>query len=314
MAAGDFVPSPGLETGEAALERLLPGSRSVRVAVAFVTASGVALLTNLLEQHGIDDVEVVARGAPVTDPEALLALRDEHRVRVSVVAGEEAVRFHPKLWLLRDESGLDVLAGSGNLTAGGMRDNREQFELIRASTTDEIEAQEQRFESLTSGAFPLKQVEKSIAWQEWRRLARERGRLERELERLDDKIAQSPVGDGREADQLALLDDLDLIYDRTVAANIPRSDGQQYFPTRFKQGIDRARESSNPVRLVFNMCRHQTKGFDVILEADMPMLTVEALVVDESKSYHDLFQPETKRLSAERLRQFPSWPPDDPSS
>jgi len=39
----------------------------------------------------------------------------------------------------------------------------------------------------------------------------------------------------------------------------------------------------------------------VILDADRPDLTVESLVVDGTKAYHDLFTDSTRKVSAERL-------------
>lgn len=50
-----------------------------------------------------------------------------------------------------------------------------------------------------------------------------------------------------------------------------------------------------------------SRGFDVLLTADRPDLTVEQLVEDGSRGYHDLFGEQTRQLSAERLTQFPSW-------
>ena len=58
------------------------------------------------------------------------------------------------------------------------------------------------------------------------------------------------------------------------------------------------------------MCRRQTEGFDVILNANRPYLTVESLVVDTTKPYHDLFTDTTRELSTQRLQQFPSWNAD----
>lgn len=41
---------------------------------------------------------------------------------------------------------------------------------------------------------------------------------------------------------------------------------------------------------------------------DMPELTVEQLVLNAAKPYHDLFfGRQTRDLSADRLAQFPSW-------
>jgi MoaA/NifB/PqqE/SkfB family radical SAM enzyme len=302
----DLVPSTNWANASAALEELFAGINSLSIAVAFVSDAGVTALGDLMRRHSVNDVELVARGAPITDPIALERAQEELGIKVSAVVGPEAQRFHPKLWLLRIGDEMRVLSGSGNLTAGGLRDNREQFEVMITSDPDVVASNVARYEDLTAGAIPLERMRKTIAWDEWLRQIRERDRLHRELSRLDQKLAKSSAVD-REDDRRRLLADLNDIYARTVAAtNIRRRDGQKHVPSRFLQGIKRAEESGNPVRLVFNMCRHKTEGFDVLLEAKRPDLTVEALVVNEGKSYHDLFQEETKRLSAERLEEFGS--------
>jgi hypothetical protein len=303
------VPSTQWSNASAALGDLMAGADSVSGAVAFVSDAGVTALGEMMQCHGVEDVELVARGAPITDPIALDRAHEELGVEVSVITGHEALGFHPKLWLLRAGDELRVLSGSGNLTAGGLRDNREQFEVAATDDPDLIEMQVVRYEDLTAGAAPLGRVKGTIAWDEWLRQGAERGRLGRELARLDEKLARSSSVD-READKRLLLADLNDIYTQTVAAaDIRRRDGQKYVPSRFRQGIGRAEENGDPVRLVFNMCRHKTEGFDVLLDANRPDLTVEALVVDRGKAYHDLFQEETKRLSAERLNAFPPSSP-----
>ncbi|HEX3362420.1 MAG TPA: phospholipase D family protein [Solirubrobacterales bacterium] len=304
----DLVPSTQWSSASAALDDLMAGVGSASIAVAFVSDAGVTALGDLMNRHSVEDMELVARGAPITDPAALDRAREDFGVKVSVITGPDALRFHPKLWLLRTETELRVLSGSGNLTAGGLGGNREQFEVLTTNDPDQIELQVARYEDLTAGALPLERVKGTIAWTEWLAQIAERGRLGRELARLDEKLAKSPSVD-RAEDNLLLLADLNDIYTRTVAAEgIRRRDGQKYVPHRFLQGIKRAEENGDPVRLVFNMCRHKTEGFDVLLEANRSDLTVEALVVDADKSYHDLFEEETKRLSAERLKAFPSSP------
>jgi hypothetical protein len=96
------------------------------------------------------------------------------------------------------------------------------------------------------------------------------------------------------------------IYEATVEKDLLTPKGHVYRPTRFLVGINRARDIGDPFELVSRLCRQQTGGFDIILEHDLPYLTVEALVVDEEKSYHGLFTQRTRELAAERLRQFPS--------
>ena len=98
--------------------------------------------------------------------------------------------------------------------------------------------------------------------------------------------------------------DLYELYERTVAAKLPREDGKAYVPNYFKRGLDNWCGVNNPVPLVASICRRQTKGFDVILARGSRDLTVEALVVNEGKPYHDLFDDETIQRSRRRLSQF----------
>jgi hypothetical protein len=300
------VPANEIRDGHAALDRLLGGAVAVEIAVAFVSVDGARLLIDLLERHAVPDTALIARGAPVTDPDALVRLRAAG-IAVAVVTGPDARRFHPKLWLARAQGELRVLSGSGNLTHGGLRENREQFELVRVPAPSVVaDVHERRFVELTAGAMSLDEVEGSAAWREWHWQLKHRRRLADEQRRLDERLAATAPVD-RAADKQLLQADLEDLYRRTVAAGLRRRDGQRYVPHRFREGIERARERRDPVSLVGRICHRQTEGFDVLLEADRPELTVEALVVDPAKPYHDIFSPETRSRSEERLRQFPSW-------
>jgi HKD family nuclease len=130
-----LVPGAVYPDGLLALTALAEGARRVRAAVAFVTATGADLLESLIDAEGPLIVELVTRGAPITEPAALERLA-KLGVAVSVVVGNRASHFHPKLWLLEHEDGLRVLAGSGNLTRGGLCDNDEQFEVLEIATKD----------------------------------------------------------------------------------------------------------------------------------------------------------------------------------
>ena len=68
----------------------------------------------------------------------------------------------------RTEHKLVVLAGSGNLTLGGIEGNFEQFELIKVPINgEEASADEERFLELTGSARSLETVEGSVAWSVW---------------------------------------------------------------------------------------------------------------------------------------------------
>lgn len=139
-----IVPSDGLPNGLAALRQLLTAADSVSVACAFVTNAGVDRLEDALEGHR-PQLEICARGAPITEPSALLRLRDELDATVTAVGGPRAAAYHPKLWLLRSHTTLTVLSGSGNVTGGGLTSNIEQFELLRMPrSSDEAVKHEHR--------------------------------------------------------------------------------------------------------------------------------------------------------------------------
>ena len=309
MPSAGSIPSAELDDALSALDRLLEGKQSLSTAVAFVRQSGVDLLAELLDRHPeVKDLQVVARGAPITDPNALLSLRDRLNAKVSVIAGAEAFLFHPKLWLLRGESpDLHVLSGSGNLTEGGLRGNREQHEILHFTDARSIESQERRFELLSEGAVPLDRFEGSIAWREWKSQMRKRRELLKKLHLLDESLAASHP-ESREADKDQLLRDLWDVHDRTVAAKLRKDNGHLYVPGGLRLQIEGKRGEGDPVRIAARICRKGTDGFDVILKAGEPKLTVEWLGADAAKPYHSLFEPEIRRLAEERLREFPPKP------
>jgi len=303
-----LVPSAGWENGLAALDQGMEGKRAVSAAVAFVSRAGAEALGSLLARHSsIEEVHLVARGAPITDPDAVLLLRDHIGASVSVVIGPEALAFHPKLWLLEGDGVLEVIAGSGNLTSGGLSTNREQFEVFELSDEAEISEQWKRFRTLTEGAVTLEEMVGSIAWREWKEQERRRARLTREQQVLDQRLATSPARNMEGAKE-ALTGDLWHIHDQTVAEKLPHPEGGTYNPSGFRLEIEGHRGATDPVHIVGRLCRRQTSGFDVIKESGRWELTVESLVVDPNKPYYDLFQGRIRDLSEERLRQFPTWP------
>lgn len=304
----NLVPSSRWPSGFVALQAALEGACSVSVAVAFVTEAGVTKLAKLIDPLLEIDVEVVARAGGVTTPVALQALRDQLGAQVSVVIGSESTLFHPKLWLARSESELTVLSGSGNLTQGGLEGNDEQFELRRMlQGSEEADEQEERFIELTASAHRLETVEGTVVWNSWLTMINKTKRHREEIQRLERQLDAAPVRSKPEQERQQLLDDLYEIYNATVAKNMVTPAGKLYRPTRFLVGINRARDGGDPFELVSRLCRRQTGGFNIILEYDEPDLTVEALVLDEQKPYHEIFTKKTKELAAERLMKFPSW-------
>ena len=141
-----------------------------------------------------------------------------------------------------------------------------------------------------------------------------RGSVRREAERcfLDvhdlgfgcHRRTRDPIPD-RAADKQKLIEDLQKIYDDTVAADLKQADGRRYDPTRLLVAIRRARAGErDPVKLVTDTIRRHTEGLDILLHGGRVDLTLEWLVVDESKPYHDLFGARSVELAQARIEEF----------
>jgi hypothetical protein len=293
----DSVPGDRWASGRGALGELLEGATTARAAVAFVSQRGVDALSELLKAKapGISRLVIVARGASITDPEALLRLRDELGARVSVVTGTKAHRFHPKLWLIEAEGEMRVLSGSGNLTGGGLEGNSEQFEAWTADE-DGAKIQIERFTKLTAGAIPLSQFEGSAGWDLWIEQREARKAFETSVEHLDQKLIEIT---GAEADLLA---DLWNLYDTIREAKLKEPDGKAYGGSGFRLMIGGHRGPKTPVEIISSLCRETTRGFIRARDNGALDVAAEVLAVDPTKSYHGLIPAEIRRAAEGRLR------------
>lgn len=301
------VPSELYPNGLSALRSAVVAGAEVRAAVAFVTRGGVAELSEVLA--GLSDVGlgITARASDATEPEALLELRDVLGADVMVVIGRHAKAFHPKLWLVeRDDDELVVISGSGNLTAAGLTTNDEQFEVLHlARDGDEAAAQIDRFEQLTRNGLPLDQIEGSTIWHEWLSVRARQAQLRRQLAPAERRLSERDPIPGRSADKAQLIEDLQQLYNKAVAADLPRADGERYRPTRLLVQINRARDGErDPVKVVADTIRRRTDGLNILLRAGLVELTLEWLVLDESKPYRGLFHPRSIELARARIAEF----------
>jgi hypothetical protein len=226
---------------------------------------------------------------------------------VSLVVGKEAARFHPKLWLAHQQDGaLRVLSGSGNLTAGGLRDNDEQFDLLQVAADDTaaIAAQGARFAELTRAAVPLATVCDSSYWKLWQYQLDQRRKLAAEARKLDEALVRA-ADTGLAVD--ALYTDLLDFYERTKAeVRIPGPSGgtRPYVASYFKRAIDQSRGNAGPVPVVARMVKGKTEGYGHLAKAGRPDLMVESLVIDSTKSYHRLFPRETVAHAQRNLDDY----------
>lgn len=222
------------------------------------------------------------------------------------MAGPEAHRFHPKLWLISVGERFHVLSGSGNLTAGGLLENSEQFECLSFVGGDGVTVRQHRdrFERLTQHAVPLAELRPTPFWSAWEGQEEVRRELAERQSELDRQLEKSA---GSELAKVQLYDDLVDLYERTKAeVTIPDKSGgrRPYVATRFKQSIDIGHKDGSIVTKVHGIVRKPTDGFGHLAEAGRSDLMVETLVLDESKLYHRLFSESTKERARSNLDSF----------
>lgn len=300
-----IVPSAAFPTAYDVLDRMAASTDSLRGAVAFVTSSGVERMSVLLTERTPLDLEVIARGAPITQPAALEQLAGLG-AKISIVVGQRAQNFHPKLWLAKAPDKLHVLAGSGNLTAGGLGTNDEQFEYLQLAAENHalVDQHEARFLAFADLAVPLADIQGTQYWTEWQRQVEERELLTAEERKLDRQLANA-------ADISSILDrlyaDLVALYEETKATvriAAPGGGDRPYIASRFKQSIDRGYRQGLLPPAVARIVREPTEGFNHLAEANRPDLMVETLVLDTTKPYHHLFTETTKENARATMDDF----------
>jgi hypothetical protein len=221
-----------------------------------------------------------------------MRLRDELGIEVSVVTGREARKFHPKLWLMETADGMRVLAGSGNLTAGGLAGNAEQFDAW-CPDKDDAKVQLDRFKRLTAGAIPLDRFEGSPGWHAWINFEGERRAVDEQIEALDERL----VAEGD------LMANLWKLYADMGVAKLKEEDGSTYNRGGFRLVIEGRRGAKTPVAIISSLCRETTPGFERARRNDHLDLAAEVLAVDPQTTYHGLIPEEIRNAAETRLRQ-----------
>ena len=128
---------------------LLPAieqSKDVRIAVAFVSRRGLAMIEPSIRaalQAGAYLEFLVGLDMRSTEPEALQTLYDLSCKSATVelycyASLRPAAIYHPKLYVLRIDNEVTSIIGSSNLTEGGLKKNIEVNVVIKASMGDEV--------------------------------------------------------------------------------------------------------------------------------------------------------------------------------
>lgn len=128
------------------LSPLIERSTDLRIAVAFVSRQGLAMveapLSTALKAGALVEF-LIGLDMRSTEPEALHALLELSRkgdnVEVYCFASlSPAGIYHPKLYLSKSGDAVTSIVGSSNLTEGGLRKNVEVNILVEGNLRDEI--------------------------------------------------------------------------------------------------------------------------------------------------------------------------------
>jgi HKD family nuclease len=114
------------------LEQSAPNALSIQIAVAFLSKTGWSMVRSWLQkslERGCQVELFVGTDFYQTDPSALRAaeelLRNKPNSGLWIYKQNLQSVFHPKIYLFRGEREIAIVLGSANLTAGGLRENRE---------------------------------------------------------------------------------------------------------------------------------------------------------------------------------------------
>lgn len=128
------------------------GATSAAGAYAFVSKGGIDLLVgtpSFSQMLGKNPIQIIVGMDAITNEAAVSALltlqgRHEGLKITAFVHDKKGTIFHPKVcWFKNDQGGV-VVTGSGNLTVGGLRKNREVFSVAKVGAA-EINAIEQNW-------------------------------------------------------------------------------------------------------------------------------------------------------------------------
>jgi len=128
------------------LAPLLQDSKDIRIAVAFVSRRGLAMIERPLHaalQSGASAEFLVGLDMLFTESEALRALYELCRSTANVAmycyaSLRPAAIYHPKLYLSMVDQDVTCIVGSSNLTQGGLQKNVEVNLVLQADLHDEF--------------------------------------------------------------------------------------------------------------------------------------------------------------------------------
>ena len=128
------------------LSSKIRGAEDTRIAVAFVSRSGLSLIESAIDtslQSGGYIEFLVGLDMNVTSPSALyylysLAQRNQNLKLYCYTSDSVSSTYHPKVYIMRDNTSVSFVVGSSNLTVGGLKKNVEVNLALDGNESDEV--------------------------------------------------------------------------------------------------------------------------------------------------------------------------------
>jgi len=131
---------------KSALNKYIPSSDQIFIAVAFLKVSGLKLLLDSLlkaAKKGSDIQIICGLDFAQTEPAALKMIWEMGSKYKNIALylashSDKRIIFHPKLYILSQGNRATIMTGSANLTSGGLESNYECSLLIEETLTSNI--------------------------------------------------------------------------------------------------------------------------------------------------------------------------------
>jgi hypothetical protein len=113
----------------------------------------------------------------------------------------------------------------------------------------------------------------------------------------------NPGPEPLEPDVAVLLEDLRRLAIETPLSGAKNRAGRKYVPTRFSQAVENAAAKKRVVERVQEWLKGDVPadGFNPVMEVGRPDLTIEWLVLDETKPYRHRFTEQDRASARRRL-------------
>ena len=131
------------------------GCEEAVISVAFARTQGVQAIYNAVAAAGQKASVFVGIRNDITSYQALELLLSAGVKVFAVDTGSRGTIFHPKIFIIKHGQQASIVAGSANLTFGGLHNNIEASSLISLNLAD---AEDQRFYAESCNAFQAMQA------------------------------------------------------------------------------------------------------------------------------------------------------------